>query len=195
MVQKIFDNWGGTFRYWGAIIVDDSEEGGHRIQEVIWWLALQELDYRTSYAPVCSLSTVYAWHLWATDQISDAVVAPDCSMTSGATAKSVSTWAPVRVATRTPVWTPHDRVVAYGTRGGATCNTKIRQLHTTILVREDICALDIAMDDTLVVQIHEPFQDLRDVYTDQCFGELPELLANVVERAILAESTRVSSSE
>lgn len=48
------------------------------------------------------------------------------------------------------------------------------------------------MNDTLVMQVHQTLQDLRDVDTNKRFWELSKLLADVVERSILAEPTYVS---
>lgn len=42
------------------------------------------------------------------------------------------------------------------------------------------------MNDTLVVEIHEPFEHLGDVNAHEVFRELAESLANVMEGSILA---------
>lgn len=54
---------------------------------------------------------------------------------------------------RTPVRTPNDSRIGYTSR--LCSNTEIRQLHRAILVGEDVRALDIAVDNTLVVEIQQ----------------------------------------
>lgn len=44
------------------------------------------------------------------------------------------------------------------------------------------------MDDALIVQVHETLEDLRDIDSDEVLRELSETFANVVQRAVLAES-------
>jgi len=46
------------------------------------------------------------------------------------------------------------------------------------------------MNDTLVVQVDQPFQHLGYVHSYEVFWEFPESLANVVQRTVLAESAR-----
>ena len=67
---------------------------------------------------------------------------------------------------RTPIWATDDRIVANSPRSGAARHTKVVELHAPILVRQDVCALDIPVYDTLVMQIHKSLQDLGDVDTD-----------------------------
>ena len=115
-----------------------------------------------------------------TDQISDAVVAPDCSITSGATAQRVNR-ADARITLRrlTPIRTPNNRIIPHTCRR-TTGNPKICQLNLSILICKDICTFDISVYDTLVVKVRKPLENLRDVYGHKCFGELAKLLANVV---------------
>lgn len=44
------------------------------------------------------------------------------------------------------------------------------------------------MDNTLVVEVDEPFEDLGDVHSYEVFRELAESLGDIVERAVLTES-------
>ena len=88
---------------------------------------------------------------------------------------------------RTPVWAAYYRIVIGG-RGRRTRNTEVRELDSTVLVRKEIRTLDVAMDDTLFVQVYEPFEDLRDVHGDEVLRELAKPFDDVVQRAILAES-------
>jgi hypothetical protein len=89
-----------------------------------------------------------------TYQISDAVVAPDCSMISGATSSSSVMHATQHITSRTPVWTSNDGGVVHA-RSCSTRNTKVSKLYRPILVREEVRALDISVDDALVVQVNE----------------------------------------
>lgn len=118
-----------------------------------------------------------------TYHISDAVVAPDCSITSGATIGQVinaHVQHLLRMYLRTPVRAPHHRVVSHCACRRAARDAEVRELDAPVLVRQDVRALDIAMDDTLVVQVHQAFEHLRDVYADQGFRELAKALAYVV---------------
>jgi hypothetical protein len=65
-------------------------------------------------------------------------------------------------------------------------NTKIGQLDTTIFVCEDVGAFDVAMYDTLIMQINKPMQNLRNIDRDETLRELAKALADIVQRAILA---------
>jgi hypothetical protein len=85
--------------------------------------------------------------------MSEAVDAPDCSITSGATGEAVSAGMNWRKRVRTPIRTSDHRIIADRTPMRATRNTKIRQLDSPILIGEDVGSLDIAMDNTLVVEI------------------------------------------
>jgi hypothetical protein len=46
------------------------------------------------------------------------------------------------------------------------------------------------MDDTLVVKVDEPFENLGDVNRNEVLGELAKALADVVKRAVLAVSSK-----
>lgn len=86
---------------------------------------------------------------------------------------------------RTPVRTPHDSSIHNTPRPRR--HSEICELDRPIFVGEDIRALDIAMDNTLVVQVHQTLQDLRDIHRYEVFWELAKLLDDVVEGSILAE--------
>ena len=93
-----------------------------------------------------------------------------------------------RSGTRTPIWASHYRIVVRSSSGRCiTCNAKVCKLHSAVLGREDIRSLDVAMDDTLIMEVDESFQDLRDVDRDEVLRELAESLADVVQRPVLAE--------
>ena len=79
---------------------------------------------------------------------------------------------------RTPVGTPNDSSIHYASRPRG--HTEICQLDCAILVREDVGALDVAMDDTLVVEVEETLEDLRDEHGDEVLGELAKLLEDRV---------------
>ena len=91
-------------------------------------------------------------------QISDAVVAPHCSMTSGATgyishiSQTRCGINEVRWTVRTPVWTPDDRIITCCASGGCIArHPKIGELHCAVFGRQDVGALDVSVDHTLVV--------------------------------------------
>lgn len=86
----------------------------------------------------------------------------------------------------TPIRTSNHCIVPYA-RSRAARDTKVRQLHLSVLVREDVRALDVAVDNTLIVEIHESFEDLRDIHCHEPFRELAKFLAYVVQGAVLAE--------
>ena len=88
----------------------------------------------------------------------------------------------------TPVRTADDFIVATCASRRGACDSEVRQLHASVFVRQDIGTFDVAVDNTLVVQVHQTFQNLRDVHGNQWFGKLAEALAYVVQRAILAKS-------
>ena len=85
-----------------------------------------------------------------------------------------------RAQVRTPIWAPNDLVLPNPGSCRITGDAKVSQLDTTVLVREYVGALDVAVYDTLVMEVHEAFQHLGDVYADQGFWELAETLAYVV---------------
>jgi hypothetical protein len=102
-------------------------------------------------------------------------------MISGAT--TIKT---VDLAGHTPIGTPHDSNIAQRT---CLCrNSEIRQLYHTLFRREDIRTLDIAMNDTLFMQVDEPLQDLIDVQRDEIFGEFSKILANAMQRTVFTVS-------
>ena len=85
---------------------------------------------------------------------------------------------------RTPVRTPNDSSIHYTSRPRS--HTEIRQLDRTILVGEDVGALDVAVDDTLVVEVQQTLEDLRDEYGNEVLGEFSKVLADAVQRSVFA---------
>ena len=83
---------------------------------------------------------------------------------------------------RTPVGTPDHSVVARSTgRRRIARDTKVRKLDGAIFGRQDISAFNVAVDDALIVQVHETLEDLRDIDSDKILWELSESFANVVQ--------------
>lgn len=80
----------------------------------------------------------------------------------------------------TPVGTPNHSIIRDGSRS-CTCDAKVGELDTPILVGQYIGTLDIPMDNTLVMQVHEPLQDLGDVHCYEIFRELAEPFAYTVQ--------------
>ena len=96
---------------------------------------------------------------------------------------------------RTPIWATDDRIVADGPRSSAARHTKIGELHAPILVREDVRTFDISVDHTLVMEVHEPFEDLRDVHPDKRLRELAKLLADIMEGTVLAKPSSMNTEK
>lgn len=72
----------------------------------------------------------------STYQMSEAVVAPDCSMTSGATYNNImSTHAGETRALPTPVRAANNSIVANCSGRGGTGDSEIRKLDASILIR------------------------------------------------------------
>lgn len=116
-----------------------------------------------------------------TDQMSEVVVAPHCSITSGATAYSQLRESGETAIIRTPVWTSHNLVVPDRCCCSIAGDSKVGELDTAILIREDVGTLDVAVYDALLMQVHETFQYLRDVHAYEGFRELAKTLADVVQ--------------
>ena len=119
--------------------------------------------------------------------MSEDVVAPDCSITSGATAcNQHHTGVKYFLKELTPIRTPNYRIIIDCTSRLAS-NTEVRELYTTILIGEDICTFDIPMYDALLVEVDKPFQDLRYIHSHEIFRKLSKFFANAMERTVLAE--------
>jgi len=65
-------------------------------------------------------------------------------------------------------------------------HTEVCQLDIALLGGEDVGALDVSVDDTLLVEVLETAQDLGHVEGDEVFRELAEVLADAVQRSVLA---------
>jgi hypothetical protein len=76
----------------------------------------------------------------------------------------------------TPVRAPDDCTVT----NLSSCNSKIGQFHGSILVGENVGALDVSVYHTLVMQINQAIENLGNVYRDQIFWEFSEPLANIM---------------
>jgi hypothetical protein len=79
----------------------------------------------------------------------------------------------------TPIWAP-DHCIIRDSSCRRTCDTKVSQLDAAILVRKNIRSFDVSVDYTLIVQIHEPLQDLRNIYGHEVLGELSKLFADIM---------------
>lgn len=87
---------------------------------------------------------------------------------------------------RTPVWTSNYGSIC-SSRGYTTCNTEICEFHSSILVGQDVRTLNISVDDTLVMEVDQPLQNLRNVDCDKVFRELAKFLDDSLKGAIFAE--------
>lgn len=76
----------------------------------------------------------------------------------------------------TPIRAAHNSIVSHSPRRRIAGHTKICQFNGAILVRQNVGAFDIAMDDTLVVEVDEPVEDLGNVDGDEGFREFAEAL-------------------
>lgn len=88
-----------------------------------------------------------------------------------------------------PVWSADDLrllVLATGERAGR--DAKVGKLDSAVLGGEDVGALDVAVDDTLVVEVLEALKDLGHVDADQVFRELAIFSAYRMKRAVFAVS-------
>ena len=80
-------------------------------------------------------------------------MAPDCSITSGATVKKFDYRSGNNYSQElTPVRTSHYSAIRYTTRLRG--NPKVRQFNSSIFVREDVGAFDISVNDTLVMEVN-----------------------------------------
>ena len=64
-------------------------------------------------------------------------------------------------------------------------DTEVRQLDVAILGRQNIRRLQIAVDDVVLMQIVQSFEDLHYIIRDEPFVELPERLQGLTQRAVL----------
>ena len=88
---------------------------------------------------------------------------------------------------RHPVRRPHHRRVAQS--GRRSCrNTEICQFHQAVLCGQDVCALDIAVNHSLVVEIEQAVQNLCQVNPHQVFREFPKVFANAMQGPVFAIS-------
>lgn len=71
---------------------------------------------------------------------------------------------------------------------GTRRNTEICQLNGAVFGGQDVGALDIAMDDTLVVEVMQTMKNLRHVDADQVFRKLAVGFANGMQGTIFAIS-------
>lgn len=73
-----------------------------------------------------------------------------------------------------PVRGAHDLslLVLLTTRQRARGDAKVGKLDGAVLSGENVCALDVAVDDTLVVEVVEALEDLCHVDADEVLGEL-----------------------
>lgn len=89
-----------------------------------------------------------------------------------------------------PVWCTNYLRLFVWTSEGACRDTKVCQLDRAIFCGEDICALDISVDDTLIVEILQSLKDLCHVYADEILGKFAVFFANRVQGSIFAVPAR-----
>ena len=123
-----------------------------------------------------------------TYHISEAVVAPDCSITSGATGTDISKLAVPSLRIRTPIWTPNYGIIAHASCCGITGDTEVGKLHRSVLVGENVGAFNVPVYHSLVMQVDQAFQHLGYIHRNQIFRELSKSFGDVVQGTILAKS-------
>ena len=69
----------------------------------------------------------------------------------------------IKTSKHTPVWATDNGIVS-GCGRSVCGNTEISEFNTTVLVCQNIRALDISMYYTLVVQIYQSFEDLAYIH-------------------------------
>lgn len=71
-------------------------------------------------------------------------------------------------------------------------HTEVGQLYQPLLGCQDVGALDVAVDDTLLVQVQQAVEDLGHVEGDEVFRKLAEVLADAVQRPVLAVPAKLA---
>jgi hypothetical protein len=88
----------------------------------------------------------------------------------------------------TPVRTT-DHGCVINTRSSCASHSEIRELDRAVLIGKQVCALNIAVDDTLVVQVHKALEDLGDVDGDEVLREFAKSFTYGMKGSILTEPT------
>jgi hypothetical protein len=71
-------------------------------------------------------------------------------------------------------------------------HAKVCQLDESLFCGQDVRTLDVPVYDTLLVEVEKTVESLGHVERDEVFWELAEVLADAVQRAVLAVSVDVS---
>ena len=83
-------------------------------------------------------------------------------------------------STLTPIRTSNDGIIFPRARRSLACYTKVGKLHRPVLISENICSFDIAMYDTLIMQIDQTLQHLRYVHGNQVLWEFAESFDDIM---------------
>jgi hypothetical protein len=88
---------------------------------------------------------------------------------------------------RTPVWASNHCIITHSAGYGTASDTKVCQLHRAVFICEDVCALDVTVNYTLIMQIDETLKDLRYVYSHKVLRELSKTFRYVMKGPIFTE--------
>lgn len=93
-----------------------------------------------------------------------------------------------------PVRRTHNLSLLVGSSKRAGGDAKVGQLDSAIFRRQDVRALDIPVDDTLVVEILKALENLCHVDADEVLRELAVCLTDRMQRAVLAVPAQQSAA-
>ena len=185
VIQEVFDDGGCPLGDRRAVILYNAVERWHRLEEMVRWASLEEFDH-------CAAHTPYVRGRRSAELLDDLrshCVVNQKRPNQDKNSLSAAEGRNGNGGALTPIGTPNHRVVACARRRAAR-DTEVRKFDRAVFRRQNIRALDIAMNDTLIMQVYQPLKDLRDIYSDKVFGKLAEALAYIVQRAVLAEPGR-----
>ena len=80
----------------------------------------------------------------------------------------------------TPIGAANDSIVAGCAGRGGTGNSKICKLNASVLVRQDIRAFDVPVNNTLIMEVYKAFEYLTNVNGDEILGKLSKSFAYIV---------------
>jgi hypothetical protein len=89
-------------------------------------------------------------------------------------------------AIRTPVGAAYDSSIIESCCC-STGYTKVRQLDSPVLIGQQVCSFDVTMDDTLVVEVDQSFENLGDVDSNEVLRKFSEPFADTMKGAVLTE--------
>lgn len=70
-------------------------------------------------------------------------------------------------------------------------NSKVGEFDQALFRGEDICSLDVPVNHTLFMEVEKTVENLDDVQRDEILRELAKVLADGVQRTVLAKPVRM----